>query len=282
MPTPLPPTPYNTITLLELRSRLAAKLGDIGNAFWVSAELTDLLNESIQTFQAWSGFYTQRVTIPLVSNQTIYELPEVVPELQYTTTVAGLVQQIRRVLLETDAMYPGYTSQLDTPQPSIEWAVRVAYENFLAATHLIQQWFDVAIPAPGDGLVEFPNTKLQINQLYWGNIPATPAIPKVYTQLHTTDVDNTQGYTHYASAATTPKSYVQYTQPANYIRLFPSPSDLGRLVGWMTNNLTPASLLSNPIPIPDSLAWVLKYSALEYLFSLDGQSRDLIPRRHCD
>lgn len=272
------PDIYTEVTLEEFSNRLAEKLGDAGKVFWPDAELTELLNEALQTWAAFSGYWTERKLLTLRAGVTIYDLPaeaELSATLGYTATQPTLLRQIKRVLLEPDAS-GSYEEQFDNPSVAFPSACQSAYERWLLMSGLITRYQELA----GQPVIPLPERHLEFRFVEWKARPAVDPTTHFYTRLLETTTDST--YYDFYAVNGQPKAYVPLMQPVNSVRVLPTPEDVGELAFFNLQLPTPTELESQAIPIPPALNWVLKYAALQILFGVDGQVRDPFRAQYCE
>lgn len=267
---------YTEITLLALRERLAAKLADPGMVFWVAGELDGYLNEALNTWAAFSGYYTQRWDLPLVAGQAVYDLPAVTGSpLAYTGLCDDLIVRAKQVLLEPATLasfleqYPA--AQLD----SFKSAVGKAYEEWLRDTGLVTKYQELA----GQEVVQLPERSLELRHVEWKAEPTPTVTSHYYTELRETQADQVN-YSFYFTNGQ-PRAYDSRTQPLNSVRLYPPPEDIGKLAIFNLELPSAADIAMLPIPVPTSLDWALKYAMLADLFEFDGQCRDPYRAEYC-
>lgn len=268
---------YTEVSLAELKSRLAAKLGDPGLVFWTAGELTGYLNEALATWQAFSGYYTERWTLELQAGQGIYDLPtEVNSPLAYTATATDLIARAKQVLLEPDTSLATWLEQYPSTQlDAARAALRSNYERWLRDTGLITKYQELA----GAELIELPERNLELRHVDWKAEPGINPLTHYYTELRETQADQTRYTFYYANKQ--PRAYISLSQPLNSVRLFPPPEDIGKLAVFNLELPSETALDSSPLPIPPALDWVLKYGMLEHLFGFDGQCRDPYRAEYC-
>jgi hypothetical protein len=266
---------YSEVTLADLVSRTAEKLGDVAEVFWLHDELVGLVNEALATWQAFSGYWTERVEVPLVGSQWVYDLPGVVDELAYTTTADDLIIRVKQSLLEP-LIVDEFYDQLPTLDQHVLFALRSAYEKWLRDAGLVTVYQEIA---PVADVVTLPEQNLGIRYCEWKAEPAVAVTSHYFTELRETQTDQVD-YTFYRVLGQ-PKGYSVLNQPINSIRLYPTPEDIGKLA--LFNNQLPSAtqLEVGAIPIPPGLDWVLKYAMLAELLGHDGQARDPYRESYC-
>ena len=267
---------YTEVTLADLRERLAGKLGDPGMVFWISGELDGYLNESLRTWAAFGGYYTERLDITLVAGQSIYDLPSLIGSpVAYVTDSDTIVARAKQVLLEP-ATLATYLDQYPTPQvDGMQFALRVNYEQWLRDTGLITTYQEL----PGQEVVELPERNLELRHVEWKAEPSPTTTTHYYTELRETQSDQVR-YTNYFVNGQ-PRAYVSLTQPLNSVRIYPPPEDIGKLAIFNLQLPTQMSLDADPIPLPPALDWVMKYALLQDQFEFDGQCRDPYRAEYC-
>jgi hypothetical protein len=267
---------YTEVTLQTLRERLAGKLGDPGMVFWAEGELTGYLNESLTTWQAFSGYWTERYDIPLVAGQAIYDLPSLTASpLAYTALSDSLIARAKQVMLEP-ATLATFLDQYPSPQiDGMKFALRANYEQWLRDTGLITTYQELA----GQEVVALPERNLELRHAEWKAEPTPTPATHYYTELRETQSDQANYTTYFTNGQ--PRGYVSLTQPINSVRLYPPPEDIGKLAIFNLQLPTQDDLDADPLPIPPSLDWVLKYSMLQDQFEFDGQCRDPHRAEYC-
>lgn len=268
---------YTEITLQELLQRLAAKLGDPGKVFWVESELIGYVNEALATWQSYSGYWTERWQVELGNNESVIDLPSKPGSpLAYTATSADLVTRIKQTLLEPGSSAGDWLEQYPTGAlDNLRSAIRNAYAKWLIETGLITNYQELA----GADIVELPERNLEIRHAEWKAEPSVDTATHYYTELRETQSDQLR-YSFYYNHKQ-PRAYVSLSQPVNSVRLYPPPEDIGKLAIFNLQLPTATALDNSPIPLPNSLDWVMKYAALQQLFEYDGQARDPYRAEYC-
>jgi len=268
---------YTEVTLQNLRERLAARLGDAANVFWLSSELDSYINEALLTWGAFSGYYTERFDVTLLAGQAIYDLPSLTGSpLAYTVLTNDLITSVKQILLEpaTDGTFlDQYPSDQTT---ALKFAARSNYEQWLRDTGLITTYQELT----GQEVVALPERNLEIRHAEWKAEPSPTTSTHYYTELRETQSDQIN-YTFYFQNGQ-PRGFVSLTQPLNSVRLYPPPEDIGKLAIFNLQLPTQDDLDMLAIPIPNTLGWVLKYSMLKDQFDFDGQCRDPYRAEYCD
>lgn len=102
---------YTQVTLATIRGYLQARLGTAGTVFWRDAELNAIINETLRTFNALTGFWKGTVDICSGAGTTADHV---------WYTVPGTLTSSCRILFNGVPLMPTSVQDLDYGQPNWE------------------------------------------------------------------------------------------------------------------------------------------------------------------
>lgn len=274
--------PYNHTTWSELQTNLSQRLGDTAQNFWTATEIPLYLTESLRTFGVISAFWRERGTVNLSAATPFYNLQTALSGSLLTQTVTDrdLIQQIQFALLEsasTQASWPG-TSQFT--YNDIVNAITQYRNQFLSDTGIIVTRSTQAGILASTQRVEVDQSILDIRRAAWLGLS-----PYAYYSLLWREDERamTLASPDWSNAEGTPTSYSVMAPPPLQLQLAPPPIANGTL-DLITVNTGPALDPANGatvLGIPDDLTPAIKWGALSYLLSIDGQARDTTRAQFC-
>lgn len=290
--------PYNFITLAQLRSQLASRLDDPFNIFWGVTELNAYINEALQTFSAFSGFYRNRGTFNTNPGSVFYDLP---------TNLASIcgynVQDITLIPVMCYQLIEPVPTNLGTASAAwigtdmftlaeLTQALQNRRDQFLADTGCVVTNFVQSMPAPPIGRVSFPDNVMDIRRLQWlsqigtasgygmglyGLGPYGGPTPTIqYTNLWPlTEMQLTMLNQSWSVNPSVPYGYSIISSPPLTIQVGPVPAteasiDVVAVEAGAALNPQVGVLMG----IPDDFTWIVKWGALADLLGMDGQARD--------
>lgn len=274
---------YNHTTWTQLKTNLSQRLGDTSENFWVEDEIEIYLSESLRTFGILSAFWRERGTVALTAGQYFFDLTTALSGSLLTSTITDrdLIEQIQYALLEstsTQTSWPG-TSQFT--YNDIVNAITQYRNQFLSDTGIIVTRSTDSVVAPLDsGRIELSQSILDVRRAAWVGLS-----PQAYYSLLWREDERalTLANSNWADSEGTPTAYSVMSTPPLQIQLAPPPITNGTL-DLITVNVGPTLDPANSataLGIPDDLTPAIKWGALSYLLSIDGQARDTSRAEFC-
>ena len=282
---------YSHVTLAEFRSGVLARLGDPTAVFWSLPEITTYINETLRTWQFFSGFWQHKGLFLAVGNQVWYEIPLLLKDenqdllIPYSVTDRELVVALEYALLEpatTDWTLPWLATSGRTDQFSYELLtqqVQQALDNFLQDTGLVVKVEELPVPAGSDH-IDLGQDYFETIRCAW--IEYVDPLVKTWSPMRASDYQNAQSYLDLLTPAT-PTSYENFLSPQPGLYLYPTNNDVGALeiVSIKAGSRISPTTAPLSLQIPADLSWMVKYAALDNLLDSDGQTRDEPRAEYC-
>lgn len=266
--------PYTHTTWAQLKTILSRRLGDTSKIFWVDTELGLYLAEALRTFGVLSGFWRDRGTVSLVSGTAFYDLTTTLSGSLLTSTITDrdMIEQIQYALLEatsTQASWPG-TSQFT--YDDVVNAITQTRDQFLADTGIICTR-STQVVGTLTGRQTLSQSIIDVRRAAWVGIA-----PLNYYSLLWREDERALALANasWSASTGTPTAYSVMAPPPLEVQLAPPPVVTGTL-DMITVNVGPALAPASgatALGIPDDLTPAIKWGALSYLLSTDGQARD--------
>ncbi len=275
---------YQQVQFGDLANRLSARLGDpvpvngpvVG--FWSAREIRRLLQESLRTWQAFSAFFSTRVSFGTSAGTLFYELGANVPELSYTVTDRDLIQDISYYLQEPYSDGSEWTGKQFTIG-AITTAIQQRRDRFKVESGLgLSQAIYDYTGGPG-GVFEMPDNIVDVRRVMWQD-----AAGKFSVLWKADQWTLSTGAPGWFTNPGLPTDYSTVLQQPLALQLAPPPSDIGRVHIISLNsstNLDPLAA-STILNLPDDLTWVVKFGALADLFGEDGIGKDPERAAYCE
>lgn len=274
--------PYSHTTLQQLRVALVDRLS--AATFWDQAGEADAyLKEALRVWGAYSLRWRKRVTFQLDQDVQWYDLTSKIADLTPTVKDQDLIAEMQLHLLEqVDGTFWVETEQFAASEPPANLELR--RDQFLSETGLIlTRDTPATISLGATGRVNFAAvTALQevidVRRLVWRTAAG------IRRNLWRTDDWGAHSFRPEwnLEPAETPDAFAQSMAPPLELQLIPPPAAPG-LLEYITVkaganlNITTGVLMG----IPDALAWIVKYGALEDLLRKDGPGRDVPRADYC-
>jgi len=269
---------YSFVTLAQAQADLQARLyntvSSASQQFWTPAELTTYLQEALRTWNSLTSTFRDTFSFPLSPGVQWYDLTSVGGSLRpMTLTDATLLLQLEYHLLEPlTTLYPlswagssqfGITNLLD--------AIGTARDETLSETGCT---LTRSLVASGGGRTTLLDSVLDIQRLAWLPNAGLGYLP---VALESSDLQEKQDFDFaYASAGSQPpETYLQSSDPPLAFDVDYTPPVPGRFEVLSVNagGAESASTIT-PLGVPDDWSWVVKFGALEELFSREGLAKD--------
>lgn len=276
---------YTHTRFSDLKTSLAARLGDPNNVFWSDPELGIRLIEALRMWNAYTGYWRDRAQFATTVGEAFYDIPAKVPNLRgYSVTGQSTFIDIEYHLLENPGVPWTGTDQFN--QADVQVAIQRRRDQFLVETGCVITRSPLFTAPPAQiGCVPLPTDKvIDIRRLTW------TSLDNVVAQLWRTDefaltgfaINWPQNVSNSSIPLNGPGMYSVSTTPPLTIQLAPPPQDDGQLQMWSVNSGTPVDLNNSLLGIPDDFAWVITLGAMADVLSADGQGRDDVRVKYCD
>lgn len=272
---------YSYITLLTAVQEIANRLYDSEQVFWSSAELATYLIESLQTWNALTGYWRGDFTFPSAANVTWYDLTQVANTLRpYTTTDAQIYQTMQYHLLEPPTGINPWPGSLQFTADDFLNAVQRRRDEILSLTGCTQT--RSLVPAVA-GRIQLSDSVIDVRRMAY--IPSALFPTQVASTMWPEDAWAEMSYnrTYVQTPAGTPFTYLLSTQPPIAFDTDAPPAYAGNYelltvnAGAALSASTPSTLL-----IPDDWLFVLKWGALADLLSREWEAKDIPRATYCE
>lgn len=264
---------YSHTTRAQFKTQLAERLGDTGKVFWIDDELTAITEEVLRTFGLLTGF--NRVTTTPFNTSAgvaIYDLNTNIPgsKLTHTLTDQSLVGEIQYHLLEPKSVAVWTGTDMFT-MDDLTRTLQRRLNRFLVESRCylkrVTQLFD---PPPPIGKITLDDDVMDIVRLQWYDVD-----DKYYPVWRGRESRTQLFDPSWTSATGIPTEYAVVSSPPLVLQLMPIPADKGstdmiRVESAATLDPTVGVVLG----IPDDLAHIIKWGAIEDLLRKDGVSLD--------
>lgn len=267
---------YTQITYDQFVAAISARLNDPTNRFWRLAEVQGYALESLQTYQAFSAFTSVQQSLT-TTTANLYDLTAELTDLQPSTTDQALIIQIQRHLQEPESATSWIGSEQFTYTQVVN-AIQKRLDKFLIETGLGQKISTQSITA-GNGTEEMANEVIDVVRALWEDLSGSFTLLFKTDQFALTAVEPT-----WFTAPGTPTDFTVVLNTPLMIQLAPPPAANGTLHLITVNSGPTLNPASSPtiLPIPDDLAWVVKFGALADLFGQDGPGKDVDRADYCE
>ena len=286
------PSPYTHTSLLTARNALAQRLDPTSFptlVYWTVPELNAYLIESLRTWQAYTAFYRDRVTMPTANLKSIYDLTTDIAQpglFDYNVTNQSLYSTISNHLLEPPTNPWTGTDQFTLDQ--INQALQRRRDQFLADTGcVITRTYPIAVPAPPISRVPLPDTILDVRRVGWVTFDAMGNFPLITPLFRDNEYSAVSYLPSWPQLATDPPSFYSVSaSPPLSLQIVPPPLN-GATIELLSVSSGPALSTAPPpasslLGIPDDYAWVIKWGALADLLASDSQSPDRARAAYCE
>lgn len=271
------------VTYAQFRTLLANRLGDSAKVFFIDEELKRYTLESLRTYNAFFQSSRDRGQFPTVANQAIYDIPsnllsgteEIVG---YNVTDQDLLVDIKIALMEDsqNLTVNAWNGSSQFTLQDVQDAIEKTRNEFMLRTSLVLTNSVIDAGSPPINVVSLPDAVIDIQRVAF---KADDDDSNTYQWLALDKSDELQSNYYnptYFNDSGIPKSYSQFLTEKVGIQLMPVGSlngelDLITIQNPANLNLTTGVLLNTP----DDLSWIIKFGALAYLLSKDGEARDI-------
>ena len=273
------PISYQQTLVTDVIAAVSSRLYDNGPQ-WETDELTDLITEALQTWNALSQFWRSEMIVPLIQNQWWYDLRTVSGSLvPYTTTQSTIVKRIQSHLLEPPTPTV-WTGSAQFSLNDIFGACQRRQNDTLGESACTIT--RTLVPADIVRRTFLPGTTIDIRRVAW-----LPASGFGYSNriLKQSDQWATRAYnTGYVQAGQKPPSkWLQNSEPPPSFDVDSTPPSAGQYEVLLTQS-GPVWSVGNSnatFGIPDDWSWVLKWGALGDLLGRESNASDTLRAAYC-
>jgi hypothetical protein len=285
--------------LSSLLTQLSERLDDENFVYWTLPELTLIIQESLRTFQAFSGYWRGRMTFNTFPSQPFYDLTQQTGTLiPYTVTDSYLLSLMLYQLIEKQLSSGSYVGTDMFILDDFTKALERRRNQFLVETGMVlSQVMDVSV-SPPSGRVSIPDNVIDVRRVLW-NSPGqgTPYGSGGYgvgpydgtisslTNLWRSNEFGAQAFKPgwALEPQDPPSEYSVAAEPPLTLQLIPPPLNPGSLtllavLAGATLNPSAGVLMG----IPDNFSWVVKFGALADLLMKAGQAQDMPRASYCE
>ena len=279
----MPPLPYSYISMQQAAQQVSNRLYDPTQTFWTQAEIVLYLQESLQTWNALTGYFRGDFTFPVATGNNWYDLTAVPNTLRpYTVTDANLYVLMQYHFLEPPSginPWPANGSKQFTADDFLN-AVERRRDEILSITGCTQA--RTVIPAIA-GRIQLADSVIDVRRIAY--LPSSLFPTQSPSVLWPDDTWAEQSFNrNYTLApAGTPFAYLQSTQPPISFDTDRPPAYAGEYelltvnAGAALNASSPSTLL-----IPDDWTHVLKWGAMADLLSREWDAKDIPRAAYCE
>lgn len=278
--------PYTGVTYADARTQLAAKLDDPYMTFWTDAELGLYIKEALQTYQAYSATWRQRITAPLTPEEPFYDLNDVATDLcardtEDRTVLTALTYKLMEAIIDWTATPPTWDGTDMFALADLTNAIQARVSLFILETGMvITRTARLVVPPTPIGRVPLPDTTLDVRRAAWVGVADTDIPINLWKDSEFAFNQFQRGW---STTPATPTAMSIVGPPPISLQLMPPPVDAGSLdlltldAGALLDPTNTSTLLN----IPNDFIWVIQFGALVDLLSRDGQSKDPARAAYC-
>lgn len=276
--------PYTATTITALALELAVALGDSGEVFFLDAELRNYLRESLRTWNCLATYFRGRKQFSTINGFFNYDLRNPIgldpnPIVIVPIDQGPVTNDIQYALMEPPTDFSGgYTSSFATTlmyeDNEIDAAVLQAIAKWNFDTgQVVQAESPLMIPSPPNVTVNLPETVCDVRHVQLREYSAGSPIRRFSIRRQDEFSSSTFGSPLSLVNPGRPNGYsiiLANTQPA--LRLVPPSNIIGEveIVSVRSTNLPPQDWI-----------WAIKWLALYFLLTQDGQCRDYYRAGYC-
>jgi hypothetical protein len=274
---------YSQTSLAQAVTDLAIRLYDPGHIYWTWEEKSLRVIQALRMWQAFTGYYRERVAFFTQPGDHFYDLAAILPpeKLGCTITDQHVIKQIQYSLLEPATGF----NWTGTPQFSLEAcssALQRRRNQFLGDTGLVITPAILDPPSPPVSRVPLPESTLDVRRAAWIDY----GFLNFRYPLFRSDEYAAQSYdAAFAQTPATPHSYSVAVSTPPSLELIPPPLDKGQVEAMLVlagPALDPSHGTGVLTGIPDDFNWAVEFGALADLLSTDGLTRDPSRSKYCE
>ena len=275
--------PYSQYLLSDFITQISQILDDAAQVYWTAPEIQWAVGEALYVWGALTNYWRTRgiVNLSPTDSSPFYDLSLLLPQLRARTyTLGQIVTEIQFMLLEQPTGITGANSSGQVPIQAILNAVQMARNRFVLDTHLPITYHAAPFTGPlPAGLAEFPQASVFVHRVGWQD-----NYTSIWSNLYRADdwdVDKNDSL--WPTEPGTPQQYSESQLAPLQIQISPPPINAGVMdaltVDSIQLNLTGAASLMG---VPDEWAHAIKYAALSYLLSSEGQLVDAMRAKYAE
>lgn len=271
MALPAPAIPgYTQTTQTQALAALSERLEDLANTYWSLAELRLYLAEAVRTWQAYTGWYRSRITLPVPGGVNWYDIGT------YSVTDADTIGVLLYHLLETQLAAGAWTGTGQFDLAVIQAALRNRVDRYLSDTGVVSTRIVQDAGTITNGRVLLTPSIIDVRRVSW--------VAGGSSRLLWRDSEwglnaHLRGW---LGAPGPPKVYSVAATPPVSLQLAPPPGTSGTLDLVAVKAGPALTLAPSILGIPDDLAWGVKWGVLADLLSRDGQAKDPARAVYCE
>lgn len=269
---------YTQVTFQQLVDQFALRLADQDFKFWLQAEMQSYLIEALRTWQAMSAYLSVQVPVPLTSNQVLFDLIDLVPEIAPSVTDRDLIADICRSLQEPIATTAWVGSEQFTYDQIVN-AIQRRLDKFMLETGIR---LTVSEQASSANPVVLDSAVIDVRRAMWKDSDGVYSVMWKADPVQLAAWKPTWNGT--SSSIYPPTDYTVGLQMPLNLYYTPQPTVAGTIALLTVNSrpdLDPANT-ATILGVPDDLTWIIKFGALADIFSGDGPGEDLSRAAYCE
>lgn len=263
---------FTDTTLADARTAVARRLGDPDMVFWISEELTLLIQEAIQVWNTAALYHRCRASFSTTAGIALYDISPLLSDgselvLERTVTAQQLVTKIQYHLMENAGVAVDGSVWVGTECFTLADLYNAVYRRvnrFLEETGQIITHSTVAVTS-GAGRVAIPSDWIDVRRAGW----ITPESSHNVLWRTSEYVADSQ-FNDWNTSPGTPEAYSLAVTKLLELQLLPPPDDIGTLDLLTVMSLTTEGVLN----IFNDYGWVIKWGAIADLLGQDGEARD--------
>ena len=285
--------PYSHTTLAQLKTALAARLGDAGNVYWTNLlhttvpdynELNLYIQEALHTWSLITGYWRDSGQFQTVNATAFYDISTLSNPITlnfYTILDQTVINTIQYHLLEyVNSWTPGDTTWAGSEQftmSDLTGAIQRRRDNLLVETGAVLTILSQALPA-NSTYIDLPDTTLQVRELAWMDGTTSTVWP-----LYPEDISNQRNYSAgYLTTPNTPQTFSSSSQKPLRFTLAPPSNEPGTVSGLLVTSGAALGTTGVALGVPDDMAWIVKWGALADILGREGPGQDLARAYFCE
>ena len=275
--------PYTHTTWLALKQALLTRVGD--SVFWtddtlIRSEAACYLTEALRFWGAVTMRWRERVTLPLETNLSWYDVYEKIPFLEHRVTDQHLLIESQYHLLEA-VDEDGWSGTAQFTAAELQAAMQRRRDQMLlelGLPQIVRENPPQSIDAEGRVQINLNPPVMEIRRAAWRSFDGT------HSALFRSAEESFESYEPgWIGERDTPESYsVALTRPLT-VQLRPIPNAPGILELVAVAGGNPLDVtVGVKIGVPDDLSWIVKWGALADLLGKQGIAYDPSRAEYCE
>lgn len=262
---------YTHTTRSDLRSQLAARLGDPSMVHWLPAELDLYIAETLRKWALLTGSYRESAKFTTTTSTALYaidSISELASLIGHARTDRDEIRMMQYMLREPVDPIDGTGMSDQFSFAGLVAALQRARDRYLADSLSVLTLG--SLPVEPGSQVSLPDTIIDIRRAVWRTIDG------YYSNMHLSDESEILSYDAlYPTSPGIPEMYSRIAGPQQTITLSPPAADKGSIeyVAVVSGAaLDPAAPVV--LGVPDDAAWIVRSLALADLLGRDGPAYD--------